>query len=134
MPKSSGGGQPLIECPCLRGGVSQLISLTTHAMLSHRLPPILIKLAAACSGLSHSVGQVLLRPELQALQPQAILRIEGLRPDQKLVALTIDDAPSAETGRILNMLGDHDATATFFTNWRNKDSRRGRWRTWKTSE
>jgi peptidoglycan/xylan/chitin deacetylase (PgdA/CDA1 family) len=55
-----------------------------------------------------------LRPVLQALQPQAILRIEGLRADQKMMALTIDDSPSPETTRILDMLRDHDATATFF--------------------
>jgi len=76
--------------------------------------PILTKLAAACSGLIHRVEQGWLRPVLQARQPQAILRIEGLRADQKMVALTIDDAPSPETARILDMLGDHSATATFF--------------------
>jgi endopolyphosphatase len=55
-----------------------------------------------------------MRSALQALQPQAVLRIEGLRVDQRMVALTIDDAPSRETVGILNMLRDHDATATFF--------------------
>ncbi len=83
-------------------------------MSRHRLYPFLTQLAAACSGLSHRVGQGWLRPALQALQPQAILRIEGLLTDQKMVALTIDDAPSPETTRILDMLRDHDATATFF--------------------
>jgi peptidoglycan/xylan/chitin deacetylase (PgdA/CDA1 family) len=83
-------------------------------MSRHRLSPFLTQLAAACSGLSHRVGQGWLRPVLQALQPQAILRIEGLRTDQKMMALTIDDAPSPETTRILDMLRDHDATATFF--------------------
>jgi peptidoglycan/xylan/chitin deacetylase (PgdA/CDA1 family) len=34
--------------------------------------------------------------------------------DQRLVALTIDDSPSQETAAILDMLRDHDATATFF--------------------
>lgn len=34
--------------------------------------------------------------------------------DQRLVTLTIDDSPSAETARILDMLRDHDATATLF--------------------
>ena len=83
-------------------------------MFNHHLSPLLIKLAAACSGLSHRVGQGWLRPALQALQPQAILRIDGLQTDKKWVALTIDDAPSPETGRILDMLRDHEATATFF--------------------
>ena len=55
-----------------------------------------------------------MRPALQALQPQAVLRIDGLRADQRLVALTIDDAPSPETAGILDMLREHEATATFF--------------------
>lgn len=33
---------------------------------------------------------------------------------KKIVALTIDDAPSAHTPEILNLLKAHDATATFF--------------------
>lgn len=55
-----------------------------------------------------------MRPMLHAIQPHAILRVDGLRADQKLIALTIDDGPSMETNRILDMLRDHDATATFF--------------------
>lgn len=88
-------------------------------MSRHPLSPILTQLAAACSGLSHRVGQGWLRPVLQALQPQAVLRVEGLRVDQRLVALTIDDSPSAETAGILDMLRDHDATATFFIHGAN---------------
>lgn len=56
----------------------------------------------------------MVRSALQALQPQAILRIDGLQEDQRLVALTIDDSPSPETSEILDMLRDHGATATFF--------------------
>lgn len=77
-------------------------------------PETLGALAAVCSGLSHRIGQRWLRPALQAFQPQAVLRIEGLRVDQRLVALTIDDSPSEETVGILDMLRDHEATATFF--------------------
>ncbi len=76
--------------------------------------PILEKLDAACSRLSHRVGRRWIRPVLQAIQPQAILQIDGLRADQRLVALTIDDAPSPESARILDLLRDHDAKATFF--------------------
>jgi len=83
-------------------------------MSRHPFSPILTKLARACSGLSHRVGQQWVRPVLQALQPQSILRIEGLRTDQRLVALTIDDAPSPETARILDLLRDYGGTATFF--------------------
>jgi peptidoglycan/xylan/chitin deacetylase (PgdA/CDA1 family) len=83
-------------------------------MAHHHHSPILSELAAACSGLSHRLDQGWLRRALQALQPQAILRIEGLRADQRLVARTIDDAPSPETAGILDMLRDHGGTATFF--------------------
>ena len=83
-------------------------------MFNQQLSRVFMKLAEASSGLSHRVGQQWLRPALQALQPQAILRIEGLGEDRKWVALTIDDAPSRETSKILDMLGDHEATATFF--------------------
>jgi peptidoglycan/xylan/chitin deacetylase (PgdA/CDA1 family) len=88
-------------------------------MPRHRQSPILGKLATVCSGLSHRIGQRWVRPALQALQPQAILRIEGLQEDQRLVALTIDDSPSPETCRILDMLRDHGATATFFIHGAN---------------
>jgi endopolyphosphatase len=90
------------------------IKLSGSAMSRPARSPLLSRLAAACSGLSHRIAQEWVRPVLQAVQPRAILRIEGLRADQKLVALTIDDAPTAETAGILHMLRDHDATATFF--------------------
>lgn len=73
-----------------------------------------MKLSAACSAISHQLGLRVFKPLLQALQPQAVLSIDGLRPDQRWIALTIDDAPSAETGIILDRLAQHDATATFF--------------------
>jgi peptidoglycan/xylan/chitin deacetylase (PgdA/CDA1 family) len=50
----------------------------------------------------------------EELQPQAVFRIEGLLPEQKVVALTIDDAPSNDTGKILDVLKINHATATFF--------------------
>jgi peptidoglycan/xylan/chitin deacetylase (PgdA/CDA1 family) len=102
-----------MNTPACAGAFSQQAP-ASQAMSLHPHSPILTRLAAACSGLSHRVGQGWLRPVLQALQPQAILRIEGLRADQKMLALTIDDSPSPETTRILDMLRDHDATATFF--------------------
>lgn len=37
-----------------------------------------------------------------------------LPSNQRIVALTIDDAPSAETGKILDLLKSHNAKATFF--------------------
>ncbi|KAI5866442.1 cystathionine beta-lyase [Durotheca rogersii] len=37
-----------------------------------------------------------------------------VRTDQKIVALTIDDAPSERTQEILGVLNGHEATATFF--------------------
>lgn len=83
-------------------------------MRRHHFSTILSKLATACSGLSHRLDDGLLCSALQAVQPQAIVRIAGLRKEQKLVALTVDDGPSPETGRILDLLRVHDATATFF--------------------
>jgi hypothetical protein len=47
-------------------------------MFNHHLSPLSIKLTAYCSGLSHRVGQGGLRPALQALQSQAILRLDWL--------------------------------------------------------
>jgi peptidoglycan/xylan/chitin deacetylase (PgdA/CDA1 family) len=82
-------------------------------------PETLGKLATLCSGFSHRIGQKWVRPAIQAFQPQAILRIEGLQEDQRLVALTIDDSPSPETVGILDMLRDHGATATFFIHGAN---------------
>ena len=41
--------------------------------------------------------------------------IEGIDPDDKVVALTFDDGPSPHTTeQILNALSEHDAVATFF--------------------
>lgn len=73
-----------------------------------------MKFSPACSAASHQLGRRVFKPILQALQPQAVLSIESLRADQRWIALTIDDAPSAETGKILDMLAQHKATATFF--------------------
>ena len=83
-------------------------------MSVNRPSPIFAKLEELLGGMSHRVGRKCVRPALQTLQPQAVLAIDGLRADQRLVALTIDDAPSAETARILDLLREHDATATFF--------------------
>lgn len=83
-------------------------------MSLHHRYPLFDHFAAAASGLRHQLGQRCLRPILQALQPQAVLQIENLPPDQKLLALTIDDSPSPETWKILDSLSDHGATATFF--------------------
>ncbi|KAL2065810.1 hypothetical protein VTL71DRAFT_3480 [Oculimacula yallundae] len=37
-----------------------------------------------------------------------------LPPSQRVIALTLDDAPSSETPKILDLLKAHNATATFF--------------------
>lgn len=83
-------------------------------MSVNRPSPTLAKLEELLGGLSHRFGRKCVRPALQALQPQAVLAIDGLKAEQRLVALTIDDAPSAETARILDLLREHGATATFF--------------------
>ena len=76
--------------------------------------PILATLEDLLGRLSHRVGRKCVRPVLQALQPQAVLAVDGLKAEQRWVALTIDDSPSAETARILDLLREHGATATFF--------------------
>jgi peptidoglycan/xylan/chitin deacetylase (PgdA/CDA1 family) len=53
-------------------------------------------------------------PIARMTEPLAVFRVDGLRRDQKLVALTIDDAPSERTGEILDLLATKQATATFF--------------------
>lgn len=55
-----------------------------------------------------------LLPLARISQPDSILKIKDLRDADKLVALTIDDSPSPETGKILDLLAEHNATATFF--------------------
>ena len=90
-----------------------------RAMSRHRPSKSLGKLARICSGLSHRIGTRWVKPALQALQPQAILQVEGLQADQRLVALTIDDSPSPETAGILDMLRDHRVSATFFIHGAN---------------
>ena len=82
--------------------------------LSARLSALLTSLLSSACCVSHGVTDVFVRPVAQAIQPQAVFRIQGLQPDQKVVALTIDDAPSKRTGEILDMLRAYQATATFF--------------------
>ncbi|KAB5580994.1 chitooligosaccharide deacetylase [Coniochaeta sp. 2T2.1] len=46
--------------------------------------------------------------------PDVLFEVPNLPPSSKLIALTIDDAPSSHTRDILAALADNDATATFF--------------------
>lgn len=51
----------------------------------------------------------------ELVQPRGIFRLPGsLRPNQKWVALTIDDAPSSRTDEILALLKRHSVRSTFF--------------------
>jgi len=50
---------------------------------------------------------------LQRRYPDVLFQID-IPPSQQVVALTIDDAPSAETGKILDLLKIHNAKVTFF--------------------
>lgn len=50
---------------------------------------------------------------LQRRYPDVIFEID-LPSSQRVVALTLDDAPSAETGRILDLLKTYNAKASFF--------------------
>jgi peptidoglycan/xylan/chitin deacetylase (PgdA/CDA1 family) len=75
---------------------------------------LLTSLISSGCCVSHGISEVFIRPVAETLQPQTVFRIEGLRPEQKIVALTIDDAPSRHTGKILDVLKKHRITATFF--------------------
>lgn len=50
---------------------------------------------------------------LQRKYPDVLFQVEFASP-QRAVALTLDDAPSDETGKILDLLKAHHAKATFF--------------------
>ena len=82
---------------------------------SYFLAPVVLGcfISSACC-ISHGVTDALIRPVAEKLQPQAVFRIQGLRPEQKVLALTIDDAPSKDTEKILDLLKQHHHTATFF--------------------
>jgi peptidoglycan/xylan/chitin deacetylase (PgdA/CDA1 family) len=80
----------------------------------HYLASLLGCFVSTACCLSHGASDIIIRPVAEKLQPQAVFRIEGLRSDQKVVALTIDDAPSRDTGKILDILKIHKVTATFF--------------------
>ncbi|KAG9228118.1 carbohydrate esterase family 4 protein [Amylocarpus encephaloides] len=74
-----------------------ILLLLTTALLAYTIykpPSILIK-------------------QLQSLHPDVIFHLP-LSTGQKIVALTIDDAPSVHTRDLLATLAKHNATATFF--------------------
>lgn len=50
---------------------------------------------------------------LQRRYPEVLFQVE-LPSSQRVVALTLDDAPSSETGKILDLLKAYNAKATFF--------------------
>ncbi|KAH7381905.1 carbohydrate esterase family 4 protein [Cadophora sp. MPI-SDFR-AT-0126] len=50
---------------------------------------------------------------LQWHNPSVIFHVP-LPPSQRVIALTLDDAPSSQTGAILDLLKAHNAKATFF--------------------
>ncbi len=56
--------------------------------------------------------QIALLPIAEAIGPEGTFRIDV--GEDKLIALTIDDGPSAHTDAILDLLAEHDITATFF--------------------
>lgn len=56
--------------------------------------------------------QVALLPGFEKRGPDAVFRVDV--GEEKLVALTIDDGPSAHTAAILDLLAEENATATFF--------------------
>ncbi|MEM7625517.1 MAG: polysaccharide deacetylase family protein [Planctomycetota bacterium] len=56
--------------------------------------------------------QVVLLPVFERIGPEGLFRVDV--GGEKVVALTIDDGPSAHTDEILDLLAGHGATATFF--------------------
>lgn len=72
-----------------------------------------ITLGSCYSTVQHATNSLLL-PIAESVQTPSVFRVKGLNDDQKVVALTIDDSPSARTDKILNLLQEYHATATFF--------------------
>lgn len=56
--------------------------------------------------------QLVLLPIVEAIGPEGTFRVDV--GEEKLLALTIDDGPSAHTDAILDLLAAHGMTATFF--------------------
>lgn len=56
--------------------------------------------------------QIALLPIAESIGPEGTFRVDV--GDEKIIALTIDDGPSAHTDEILDLLAAHGATATFF--------------------
>ncbi|MEM9419265.1 MAG: polysaccharide deacetylase family protein [Planctomycetota bacterium] len=56
--------------------------------------------------------QVALLPIAETIGPEGTFRVDV--GDEKLIALTIDDGPSDHTDAILDLLAEHEITATFF--------------------
>jgi peptidoglycan-N-acetylglucosamine deacetylase len=77
------------------------------------------------SGEGISVAAETLEPSLEAVQRRDARAIDDVlahtsyvtkgRPGSRRVALTFDDGPGPDTGRILAILEQHGATATFFS-------------------
>ncbi|KAK0111150.1 hypothetical protein ONS95_001527 [Cadophora gregata] len=71
-----------------------ILTLFIFAYIIYRPPNLLIKF-------------------LQWHNPSVIFHVP-LPPSQRVIALTLDDAPSSQTGAILDLLKTHNAKATFF--------------------
>lgn len=73
-------------------------------------------LASCC--FTTRVNNAFVVPASEATWKSGVFRIRGLRADQKLAALTIDDSPSDQTRDILRLLERHRSKATFFMHGR----------------
>lgn len=71
-------------------------------------------LTSCCTILQKTTDGIVRPLVAQPVEPFGVFRVVGLPPDQKVVALTIDDAPSPRTHELLNFLAERKATATFF--------------------
>lgn len=82
--------------------------------LLRSLMPLLCLVLSSCSYMLQRSVVPGTHQLVETVKPEYILRIKGLGSEEKVVALTIDDAPSDKTGALLDQLKAHQATATFF--------------------
>jgi peptidoglycan/xylan/chitin deacetylase (PgdA/CDA1 family) len=90
------------------------------ARRSRRRGPMLFKLLGGVLVFAVLFAYILYKPPAQLISvlaaqyPDVLWRVDGLPKDHKIIALTIDDAPSEYTAEIAQVLAKYHARATFF--------------------
>ncbi len=93
-----------------------LVTKFPNAFIALTLSTVFL-ISCAAMGPYSLLGSAVVRtkPVMQSALSKAVIEIPfPPHTGQKIVVLTIDDAPSARTGELLDILNDHNATATWF--------------------